>query len=295
MRRTIRSEIAASIGAQPVASVMRGEGPVFSPFPGRMPQAMVGRPAPAMTDKGQRLKPNDSSMSRWTVRSVGLVLTAMLAACAVPGQYPASAPLAPLPPAATPVFATQLAGPSTFLAPMPTAVVILKPGDLNRNRAFCTAMTTRLPTAQQALATSVIAPNLVLTRWLIQLPEVPADRASDCDFLVGTYDYARAARLLNALRLTDGRISGPGPFLLMVIPDSSGLHVAGLDGSGYNQVNFGRFVDTWGAALSQTQAQVTHNPDQPGLVRSIFNLISAILRTATGMAGGLIQGAVNGL
>ncbi len=225
---------------------------------------------------------------------VGIAFTAILAGCAVPNQYPA-VPVAPLPPAAAPVFATQLAGPSTFLAPMPTAVVVLKPGDLNRNRAFCMAMTARLPTAQQALATSAIAPNLVLTRWLTQLPEVPADRASDCDFLVGTYDYARAARLLGALRLTDGRITGPGPFLFMVIPDSAGLHVAGLDGSFYNQADFGRFVDTWGTALNQTQALVSREPDQPGLVRSIFNLMAAILRTAGGMAGGLIQGAINGL
>lgn len=229
-------------------------------------------------------------MRRW---SIGFVCTVLLAGCAVPGQLPGSTPSANT--ASNPVFATQLAGPSTFLAPMPTAVVVLKPGDLNRNRAFCSAITSRLPPAQQAMAASVIAPNLVLTRWLIQLPDVPADRASDCDFLVGTYDYARAQRLLGALRLTDGRISGPGPFLLMVIPDSAGLHVAGLDGSRYNEADFGRFVDTWGAVLKQTQAQVTREPDQPGLVRSIFNLVSAILRTAAGMAGGLIQGAVSGL
>ncbi len=88
-----------------------------------------------------------------------------------------------------------------------------------------------MPTAQQALAATVVAPNLVLTRWLEQLPEVPADKAADCDFLVGTYDYARAERLLGALRLSQGQLSGPGPFLLMVIPDSTGLHVAGLDGA----------------------------------------------------------------
>ena len=197
--------------------------------------------------------------------------------------------------AANPVFATQLAGPSTFLAPMPTAVVVLKPGDLNRNRAFCTTVTSRLPTAQQAMAASVVAPNLVLTRWLVQLPEVPADRARDCDFLVGTYDYARAERLTRAVRLQEGRLSGPGPFLLMVIPDGTGLHVAGLDGSAYGEAEFGRFVDTWGTALRQTEAAVTREPDQPGLVRSIFNLVSAILRTVAGITGGVIRGVVANL
>ena len=37
------------------------------------------------------------------------------------------------------VFATQIAGPDTYLSPMPTAVVILKPDNMARNRAFCAA------------------------------------------------------------------------------------------------------------------------------------------------------------
>ena len=220
---------------------------------------------------------------------------AVLAGCAAPGPGPDAALTSRTASPARPVFATQLAGPSTFLAPMPTAVVVLKPDDLNRNRAFCASVTSRLPTAQQALADTAVAPNLVLTRWLVQLQDVPADRANDCDFLVGTYDYARAARLIGAVRLSQGQLSGPGPFLLMVIPDSTGLHVAGLDGSGYGAADFGRFVDAWGSALRQTQAQVSREPDQPGLVRSIFNLVSAILRTAARAAGGLIEGVVTSL
>jgi len=194
-----------------------------------------------------------------------------------------------------PTFATQLAGPSTFLAPMPTAVVVLKPFDLNRNRAFCQAFVSQLPTAQAAMSASSVAPNLILTRWLVQLPEVPAERTTDCDFLVGTYDYARAARLLAGLHLTDGDLSGPGPFLLMAIPDSTGIHVAGLDGSTYTTADFPRFIGAWGGALQQSQDQVSRAPDQPGLVRSIFNLISAILRTAAGGTAGLIRGVMNGL
>lgn len=227
---------------------------------------------------------------------IGLAYVTVLTACAVPGQQPGSvsSSLSPVA-AAKPMFATQIAGPSTFLAPMPTAAVVLKPGDLNRNRAFCAAMTSRLPTAQQAMEASVVAPNIILTRWLTQLSDMPADRTMDCDFLVGTYDYARAARLLAALQLTNGRLSGSGPFLLMVIPDSTGLHVAGLDGSGYSEAEFDRFVDAWGSAMRQAEAHVSRAPDQPGLVRSIFNVVSAILRTAAGMAGGLIEGAINGL
>jgi hypothetical protein len=216
-----------------------------------------------------------------------------LAACTQAALPPGSP--APLVAATRPVFATQLAGPQTVLAPMPTAVVILKPGDLNRNRAFCTTITSLLPTAQQALAAAAIAPNLIFTRWLVQLPDEPPERAADCDFLAGTYDYARAARLVGALHLTDGSLSGPGPFLLMIVPDSTCLHVIGLDGSSYADTNFPQFVNTWGSALKQTELLVTRKPDQPGLVRSIFDLVSAIVRTAAGVTGGIIRGAVSNL
>lgn len=245
-------------------------------------------------DRPQRVPaalPSGPMVQGWR-RCTGLAAVAALSACASQGggALPASPAVA-----VRPVFATQLAGPSTFLAPMPTAVVVLKPGDLNRNRAFCSAITGRLPTAQQALAGSVVAPNLVLTRWLVQLPDFPAERAADCDFLVGTYDYARAGRLIGASRLTEGRLSGPGPFLIMVIPDSAGLHVVGLDGSSYSEAEFGRFVDSWGSALRATEQEVSREPDRPGLVRSVFNLVSAIVRTAAGAAGGLIRGVIEGV
>ncbi|KAA2212211.1 hypothetical protein F0Q34_16360 [Pseudoroseomonas oryzae] len=122
---------------------------------------------------------------------------------------------------------------------------------------------------------------------------MPAERVSDCDFLAGAYDYARAARLMGALRLSEGRLSGPGPFLLMVIPDDGGIHVAGLDISRHALGDFNRFIDAWGSASRTTQEQVSQAPDQPGLARSIVNLISAILRTAGGGVAGLIQGGVS--
>lgn len=232
-------------------------------------------------------------MRRYAV--AGLLSAVVLSGCAAPGGSGPSGELRSQAAMSKPVFATQLAGPSTFLSPMPTAIVLLKPDDLNRNKAFCNALTTRLPTAQAAMAASAIAPNLILTRWLVQLTDIPAGRAADCDFLVGTYDYARASRLISTVRLTDGQLSGPGPFLLMIIPDASGNHVAGLDGSSYGAAGFDGFIDAWGNALKATQDQVSRAPDQPGLVRSVFNLISAILRTAGGGVAGLIRGVVSGL
>ncbi len=230
-----------------------------------------------------------------------LVLALLIAGCAAgtPGGSLGGAAGAPGPARANnPRFATQLAGPATFLAPMPTAVVILKPGDLNRNRAFCEAVT-RLPTAQQAMAGATTAPNLVLTRWLVTLPDLPADRAADCDFLVGTYDYARAGHLVAAARLTTGSLSGPGPFLLMLVPggvdDRRGFRMAGLDGSAFAPDDFARFIGTWGGALHQTEAELGRAAEAPGLVRSLFDLVAAIVRTAAGGAGGLLVGVLGGL
>ena len=54
-------------------------------------------------------------------------------------------------------------------------------------------------------------------------------------------------------------------------------------------------MDTWGTALRQTEARVTREPDQPGLVRSVFNLVSAMLRTVAGGTAGLIRGVVDSL
>jgi len=192
-----------------------------------------------------------------------------------------------------PTFATQIAGPNTYLAPMPTAVVVLKPEDMARNRAFCAAFT-KLPTVQEELAKSVVAPNLIQTRWLTQLSEMPPDRVRDCEYLVGTYDYARAAKLLASIQ-GSAPLTGRGPFLLLMVPDSSGVHIAGVDGSNYATENFDSFVASWGNAVGQAQTQITTQANQPGLVRSVFQLIFAVLRTVFGGAGGLVQGVVAGL
>ncbi|HWE72268.1 MAG TPA: hypothetical protein VG328_03850 [Stellaceae bacterium] len=220
------------------------------------------------------------------------LLAAILAGCTSYDQ-PASAPRGSVPPANA-TFATQLAGPGTYLAPMPTAVVILKPNDMARNRAFCAAFMT-LPTVQEALAKSTVAPNLIFTRWLTQLSDVPPDRARDCEYLVGTYDYNRAAGLIAAFHATAGSTAGRGPFLAMVIPTPSGLRVAAVDGSRYAPEDFGRFIASWSEAINRTQSRLSAQPDRPGLVRSVFDLVSAVLRTVFGAGAGLIEGAIAGL
>jgi len=229
-----------------------------------------------------------------------MAICASVAACAVPGQNPygslatAKAPSAASAPLSAPVFATELAGPETILPPLPTAVVILRAGATARNTAFCQAAA-QLPTVRQAEAGSVVAPNLIHTRWLLQITEVPPGLARNCDFLVASYDYARAARLAASVRPLQGGLAGQGPYLLMIIPGETGMHVAGLDGSGYPDAEMNRFVAAWSSALVQSQRQIAANPDRPGLARSVFDLVSAILSTVAGGAHGLVTGTLSGL
>ncbi len=229
--------------------------------------------------------------------SLSGLLLALLVGCTAPGQpqSPGSSQTITIDRARDfggPVFATQIAGPATFLPPMPTAIVVLKPESLDRNRAFCQAFQ-RLPTVQEALAASVVAPNLVQTRWLTQLSEVPPHRAYDCDFLTGTYDYARAAALMASVRTTLGAFAGQGPFLVLVVPEPSGLRVVGIDGSRYPIGELNQFVASWGRAVGDVQTRITSAPDSPGIVRSMVNLVSAVLRAVFGGAAGLIQGVIN--
>jgi hypothetical protein len=197
------------------------------------------------------------------------------------------------PPPAGETFATELAGPETFLPPLPTAVVVLRPDDMERNRAFCRAVLS-LPTARQVEAASVVAPNLIRTRWLVQIADIPPARATDCDFLTGTYDYARAAGLVASITPQAGNFAGRGPFLLMIIPDRTGLHVAGLDGSLTPNEDMAGFVGGWGRALAESQRRIAITPRaQPGVVRSVFQLVGAVLRAVTGGAAAVVEGVVN--
>ena len=222
------------------------------------------------------------------------VLSVLASGCATSQNASIQAVALPRTMTPPPVFATELAGPDTYLPPLPTAAIILKPDDMARNRAFCQAAL-RLPTAQQAEAASVVAPNLIRTRWLVQIGNIPRAHAADCDFLVGTYDYARAAALTASLRTSQGGFAGRGPYLLMIIPDAGGIHVAGLDGSGVAEADMPGFIGGWGRALAQAEHQIAARPRRPGLVRSVFDLVTAILGTVTGGAGGLIEGVFAGL
>jgi hypothetical protein len=128
-----------------------------------------------------------------------------------------------------------------------------------------------------------------------KIGDIAAAHATDCDYLVGTYDYACAARLIGSVHTTTGGFAGRGPYLVMIIADRSGMQIVGLDGSVYADDTLPHFVAGWSQALAQTERQVTATPDRRGLVRSVFDLVAAILTTVTGGTGGLIKGLVAGL
>ncbi len=177
---------------------------------------------------------------------------------------------------------------------MPTAIVLLKPDDMTRNRAFCQAFV-KMQTAGEAEARSVIAPNLIRTRWLTQLKEMPAERARDCDYLTGTYDYSRAAGLIASLRDVSGSLSGNGPFLAFVILGNAGMRMVAVDGSRYDSAQFDKFTASWNEAINRTQTQIAAQPGRPGVTESAVDLVAAVLRTVFGATAGLIQGVIGGL
>lgn len=121
-------------------------------------------------------------------------------------------------------------------------------------------------------------------------------QARDCGFLVGAYDYARIRALSVALH-RDGNTNlptGPGPFLVMLMPDANGVRAVGLDGSGYATHDFPAFIATWNQAVNTAQVQLTQKPPA-GIVQSAFGLIAAIMRGVVGIAGGVIEGTVRAL
>lgn len=193
----------------------------------------------------------------------------------------------------SPSFATQIAGPDTYLAPLPTAIVLLKQDkDPTRNRNFCEAFK-KLPSAPAAMAASVVAPNVILTRWPVNNSSITKAQASDCAQLVLQYDYQRATSLMNSVHVSQGSFKGKGPFLLMM--DSSG-HVAAADGSSYS--NFVQFTASWQNALNQTQNDITAAKASAGatdqsswikVFRAVLNFGQSILQTLFPAAGGVVK------
>ena len=201
-------------------------------------------------------------MRRW-IGLAGLCFTGTMAACAPPPP-----PMPPAPPpspigAYEPSFSVrELAGPSTYLGPVPTAVVLLKPDQANRNGAFCAGYQ-RLDTAGEVAETSVYAANAVPFRWLLKSGDLEVAPTTCGDLLAG-YDFERAQAFLTALGQTPegaAAIAGDGPFVAELLPDGSVLVVSG---SGKSLDDIRRLPGSWlsQAGVVATASAVSTDPAQ---------------------------------
>lgn len=141
-----------------------------------------------------------------------------------------------------PVMSTrEFAGPETYLAPTPTALVVLKAGQDSRNLSFCEGYLT-LASTQDMSAASVVPEASVPLRWMMKTN--PQQPPSGCQAILAGYDFARAATLTAALAAQDGAPSfaGTGPFIIEFMPDGSSLV---LDGSNRSNVMLRQFAPQW--------------------------------------------------
>jgi hypothetical protein len=167
------------------------------------------------------------TMTRW---AIGLALLSICtASCATAPEYVVAPP--PPNPMGAFVFDTavrEFAGPATYLGPTPTVVVLLNKDQPDRNRAFCSGFA-QLDTGLEAAQNSVVAGNVVRTRWLVQNDDLnPAP--ADCAAMIAAYDFARAEAVMAQARdqaELAPALTGAGPFLLEVLPDSSMIVVSG--------------------------------------------------------------------
>lgn len=162
---------------------------------------------------------------------VGICLATAMAACASRPE-PVAPPPSPIGDYAPSFSVRELAGPSTYLGPIPTAVILLKPDQGSRNAAFCSGYQ-RLDTAGQVAETSVYAANAVPFRWPMKSGDLEAAPMACGDLLAG-YDYERAQAFLAALGQTSegaAAVVGDGPFIAELLPDGSILVVSGSNKS----------------------------------------------------------------
>lgn len=161
------------------------------------------------------------------------------------------------------VTTRELAGPTTYLGPMPTAVLVLVSGNDARNQQICNAFMT-LPTTAQVQAGGV-TPNIIPVRWPMTTDQVTA--SADCTTLLRNYDYSRASQILQSVKnLTDSNgaattLGTQGPYIVEIIPTPSGTVGLIADASLASQpAQFNQFVTAATDALLQTASAITTSP-----------------------------------
>ena len=212
-------------------------------------------------------------MERTSVYLPGFILVLLaLSACQVPPPgAPAAAP--PFGQPLTPIQTHGIAGPATYVAPLPTAFILLKPNQ-PLNNAFCEAWITSTPTTAQVLSAAPVRPNIVETDWLITSQKPNPSDISTCGGLISNYDWPRENAYFQALSSVSisqnsynpatGKnaplnTAGLGPFVVIVIPgvDTPGGTVV-VDGSSISDM--ATFVRTYQAKIDQ----ITEQPRRAG-------------------------------
>ncbi len=203
---------------------------------------------------------------------LSLALAGLLWGCAtapVPMPY-APPPLARVaPPGAVGVLpglsvTREYAAPGDYLAPVPTAIVLLNPADASRNRVFCDGFIALTPTGSPGGFIS----STVSTRWPLKVDTLTPFQAANCDYLVETYDVERASEIDKGLRqagVSAASLDGRGPFIAQFLP-TGGVIVVNM--SPYNANQLRPLAQSWitlagqqalGQGAAPNQAHVTCN------------------------------------
>lgn len=120
----------------------------------------------------------------------------------------------------------EYAGPSSYLGPLPTAVVLLERDSAPRNSVFCNSF----KAVPQSGSPGGFVRSAVATRWPLTVGVMSEAQSIDCGYLIEKYDYTRADELRLALRQAgaDPRsLEGAGPFIAQFLP-TGGVVVVNL-------------------------------------------------------------------
>ena len=171
----------------------------------------------------------------------------------------------------------QIAGPQTYLAPMPTAVVLLRRDQESRNTRFCSDYIRQDGRAEGG------ATNMLLVRWPLAA-SVSENSSTDCDRMMSGYDFTRSASLIQAFTKEDGGTLGTvGPHVLVIYPDGGAILI---DGSSVAPDELGRWSMAW-ARARQPPAGPSVVGDWEGARRAAYGALSA-----TAGSGGILMGAL---
>ena len=192
------------------------------------------------------------------------LLSALMVGCTTT-RAPAPAPAPTMPPQFNDFqYARGLAGPDTYIRPVPTAVLLLNAAAAaDRNQAVCQAFL-RMQAVDDLRSSAAVDANIIPTRMLLTTSTPPPHALHDCSSLLEFHDYERAGKLLKELGL-EGRT---GPFFVTFLPsqdDNEGQLFIVADASALSRDELESFTPQWQTTLhNATQQLGSENPALEG-------------------------------